>query len=107
MQKKYEKYEIILQEARREEMLVNRLMRQSQQERRIAVQLLQARHEKDVIRKNRLIREKQDEERRLKEFEDALNKEAVSVTFVSATFIKGYLRQKKCFVEIDKTFHDF
>ena len=70
-------------------MLVNRLMRQSQQERRIAVQLLQARHEKDVIRKNRLIREKQDEERRLKEFEDALNKEAVSVTFVSVTFLKG------------------
>ena len=29
------------QEARREEMMVNRLMRQSQQERRIAVQLLQ------------------------------------------------------------------
>ncbi len=57
---------------------MNRLMRQSQQERRIAVQLLQARHEKEVIRKNRLIREKQYEERRLKEFEDALNKEAVS-----------------------------
>ena len=94
LQKKNEKYKIILQEARREEMLVNRLMRQSQQERRIAVQLLQARREKDVIRKNRLIREKQDEERRLKEFEDALNKEAVSVTFVSTAILKGYLIQK-------------
>lgn len=31
------------QEAHREEMLVNRLMRQSQQERRIAVQLMQVR----------------------------------------------------------------
>ena len=40
-------------------MLVNRLIRQSQQERRIAVQLLQARHEKEVIRRNRLAREKQ------------------------------------------------
>ena len=59
-------------------MLVNRLMRQSQQERRIAVQLLHARHEKEVIRKNRLIREKQYEERRLREFEEALNREAVS-----------------------------
>ena len=68
----------ISQEARREEMLVNRLMRQSQQERRIAVQLLQARHEKDVIRSNRLIREKQYEDRRLREFEDALNRESVS-----------------------------
>ncbi len=73
-------------------MLVNRLMRQSQQERRIAVQLLQARHEKEVIRKNRLIREKQYEERRLKEFEDALNKEAVSKiiteTELSTIFLK-------------------
>lgn len=67
------------QEARREEMLVNRLMRQSQQERRIAVQLLQARHEKEVIRKNRIIREKQYEDRRLKDFVDALNREAVSI----------------------------
>lgn len=58
-------------------MLVNRLMRQSQQERRIAVQLLQARHEKEVIRKNRIIREKQYEDRRLKDFVDALNREAV------------------------------
>ena len=33
-------------------MLVNRLMRLSQQERRIAVQLLQARHEKETIRNN-------------------------------------------------------
>ncbi|XP_069125844.1 sperm flagellar protein 2-like isoform X2 [Argopecten irradians] len=64
------------EEARREEMLVNRLMRQSQQERRIAVQLLQTRHEKEVIRKNRILREKQYEERRLKDFEDALNREA-------------------------------
>ena len=58
-------------------MLVNRLIRQSQQERRIAVQLLQARHEKEVIRRNRLAREKQYENRRLKEFEQALDKEKV------------------------------
>ena len=58
-------------------MLVNRLMRQSQQERRIAVQLLQTRHEKEVIRRNRLSREKQYEFRRLKEFEEAMNKEKV------------------------------
>ena len=68
---------ITSQEARREEMLVNRLIRQSQQERRIAVQLLQARHEKEVIRRNRLAREKQYEFRRLKEFEQALDKEKV------------------------------
>jgi len=61
-------------------MLVNRLMRQSQQERRIAVQLLQTRHEKDIIKQNRLYREKQYEERRLREFEEALNREAVCIT---------------------------
>ena len=59
-------------------MLVNRLMRQSQQERRIAVQLLQTRHEKEIIRKNRITRETQYEQARLKDFEDALNREAVS-----------------------------
>ncbi|KAK6179274.1 hypothetical protein SNE40_011674 [Patella caerulea] len=64
------------EEARREEILVNRLMRQSQQERRIAVQLMQTRHEKEVVRRNRILREKQYEERRRKDFEDALNKEA-------------------------------
>ena len=63
-------------------MLVNRLMRQSQQERRIAVQLLQARHEKEIIKQNRLYREKQYEERRLREFEDALNREAVSSSVI-------------------------
>lgn len=72
---------LYLKENRREEMLVNRLMRQSQQERRIAVQLLQARHEKEIIKQNRLYREKQYEDRRLKEFEDALNREAVSLYF--------------------------
>uniref|UniRef100_X1Z7B7 Calponin-homology (CH) domain-containing protein n=1 Tax=Capitella teleta TaxID=283909 RepID=X1Z7B7_CAPTE len=64
------------EEARHEEMLVNRLMRQSQQERRIAVQLLQARHEKEIIRRNRLSREKEYEARRQTEFQEALNREA-------------------------------
>ncbi|XP_074662046.1 sperm flagellar protein 2-like [Tubulanus polymorphus] len=64
------------EEARREEMLVNRLMRQSQQERRIAVQLLQARHEKEAIRNNRIYREQQYEQRRARDFNDALDKEA-------------------------------
>lgn len=52
-------------------------MRQSQQERRIAVQLMHVRHEKEVLRKNRIFREKQYEERRLKEFQEALDREAV------------------------------
>nr|XP_014353121.1 PREDICTED: sperm flagellar protein 2 [Latimeria chalumnae] len=64
------------EEAYREEQLINRLMRQSQQERRIAVQLMHVRHEKEVLRQNRIFREKQYEERRLQEFQEALDKEA-------------------------------
>ena len=52
-------------------------MRQSIQERRIAVQLMQLRREKDFIRRNRLAKEKQFEEARVREFEEALNKEKV------------------------------
>ncbi|XP_009893017.1 PREDICTED: sperm flagellar protein 2, partial [Charadrius vociferus] len=64
------------EEAYREEQLIYRLMRQSQQERRIAVQLMHVRHEKEVLRQNRIFKEKQYEERRLKEFQEALDREA-------------------------------
>ncbi|XP_072371687.1 sperm flagellar protein 2 isoform X2 [Scyliorhinus torazame] len=67
------------EEVYREEQLVNRLMRQSLQERRIAVQLMHARHEKQVIMQNRFFREKQYEEKRLQEFQDVLDKDAVLV----------------------------
>ena len=53
-------------------------MRQCQQERRIATQLLNIRKEKDVIRNNGITRQKQYEEQRMREFEGALNREAVS-----------------------------
>ncbi|KAM6229608.1 sperm flagellar protein 2 [Porphyrio hochstetteri] len=64
------------EEAYREEQLIYRLMRQSQQERRVAVQLMHVRHEKEVLRQNRIFRERQYEERRLKEFQEALDREA-------------------------------
>ncbi|NXN28768.1 SPEF2 protein, partial [Nycticryphes semicollaris] len=64
------------EEAYREEQLIYRLMRQSQQERRIAVQLMHVRHEKEVLRQNRIFREKQFDERRLKELQEALDREA-------------------------------
>ena len=56
---------------------MNLCMRQSVQERRVAVQLMQLRHEKDIIRRNRLAKEKQFEEARVKEFEESLDKEKV------------------------------
>ena len=92
------------QEANRENLLVDRLMRQCVQEKRIATQLMQIRKEKEVIRNNRLVavtvvplvscwerreslacpcvprimRQKQFEEQRMAEFQRALEKEAVS-----------------------------
>ncbi|XP_030093204.2 LOW QUALITY PROTEIN: sperm flagellar protein 2 [Serinus canaria] len=60
----------------REEQLIYRLIKQSQHERRIATQLMHVRHEKEVIRLNRIFREKQYEERRQKEFQEALDREA-------------------------------
>ena len=65
------------QDAKREDAMVVRMMRQSVQERRIAVQLLHARHVKDVIRSNRILREQQYHERRIRDYEDALNRETV------------------------------
>uniref|UniRef100_A0A8C3MQK1 Sperm flagellar protein 2 n=1 Tax=Geospiza parvula TaxID=87175 RepID=A0A8C3MQK1_GEOPR len=59
-----------------EEQVIYRLMKQSQHERRIAAQLMHVRHEKEVIRQNRIFREKQYEERRQKEFQEALDREA-------------------------------
>lgn len=38
---------------------------------------MHVRHEKEVLRQNRIFREKQYEERRLKEFQEALDREAV------------------------------
>ncbi|NXY07359.1 SPEF2 protein, partial [Pteruthius melanotis] len=63
------------QKAYREEQLIYRLMKQSQYERRIAAQLMHVRHEKEVLRQNRIFREKQYEERRQKEFQEALDRE--------------------------------
>lgn len=80
-----------LQEAYREEQLIHRLMRQSQQERRIAVQLMHVRHEKEVLWQNRIFREKQYEERRLKDVQDALDREAVNkISIKSHTSLSVY-----------------
>ncbi|XP_071954486.1 sperm flagellar protein 2-like isoform X2 [Antedon mediterranea] len=88
--------------ARREEMLVNRLMRQSQQEKRIAVQLMQLRHEKAIICQNRILREKQYEERRIKDFEDALNKEAELARLAKLEYVDKTKKDKELHEKIMK-----
>ncbi|XP_045141275.1 sperm flagellar protein 2 [Echinops telfairi] len=82
------------EEAYREEQLIHRLMRQSQQERRIAVQLMHVRHEKEVLWQNRIFREKQYEERRLKDFQDALDREAALAKQAKIDFEEQALREK-------------
>ncbi|XP_033035240.1 sperm flagellar protein 2 isoform X4 [Trachypithecus francoisi] len=83
------------EEAYREEQLINRLMRQSQQERRIASQLMHVRHEKEVLRQNRIFREKQYEERRRKEYQDALDREAALAKQAKIDFEEQFLKEKR------------
>ncbi|XP_076854799.1 sperm flagellar protein 2 isoform X3 [Brachyhypopomus gauderio] len=64
------------QEMLREEWLVGRLMRrQSQQEKQIAVQLMHIRQQKEVLRQNRIFRERQNQEQRLRDFQQTLHRE--------------------------------
>uniref|UniRef100_S4RCG7 Sperm flagellar 2 n=1 Tax=Petromyzon marinus TaxID=7757 RepID=S4RCG7_PETMA len=65
-----------MEELDRVEELVGRLMRQSQQEQRVAVQLLLTRQHKETVRQNRLERHYQLAERRHREFLEALDADA-------------------------------
>ncbi|XP_060739430.1 sperm flagellar protein 2 [Tachysurus vachellii] len=64
------------EEMLREEQLIGRLMRQSQEEKRIAAQLMQIRQQKEVLRQNRILREKEIHKQRLRDFQQALEREA-------------------------------
>nr|KAF6491069.1 sperm flagellar 2 [Molossus molossus] len=88
------------EEAYREEQLINRLMRLSQQERRIAVQLMHVRHEKEVLWQNRIFREKQYEERRLKDFQDALDREAALAKQAKIDFEEQAVREREIHEQI-------
>uniref|UniRef100_A0A673I6L8 Sperm flagellar protein 2-like n=1 Tax=Sinocyclocheilus rhinocerous TaxID=307959 RepID=A0A673I6L8_9TELE len=65
------------QEVLREEQMVSRLMRQTQQEKRITVQLMQIKQQKEVLQQNRIFQERQYQERRLRDFQEVLDREAV------------------------------
>ncbi|TRY71440.1 hypothetical protein DNTS_011674 [Danionella cerebrum] len=64
------------QEALRDEQMVARLTRQTQQEKRITVQLRQILQQKEVLRQNRIFQEMQFQERRRRDFQEALDREA-------------------------------
>uniref|UniRef100_A0A8D0EPT5 Calponin-homology (CH) domain-containing protein n=1 Tax=Strix occidentalis caurina TaxID=311401 RepID=A0A8D0EPT5_STROC len=88
------------EEAYQEEQLIYRLMRQSQQERRIAVQLMHVRHEKEVLKQNRIFREKQYEERRLKEFQEALDREAALAKQEKIDYEEQTIKERECHEKI-------
>ena len=67
----------LIQDAHQEELFVKRLTRQTKAEQRLAAQLLQIRKEKEVIQENRLFREQQYQQRRERDFQEALYKESV------------------------------
>ncbi|XP_074022211.1 sperm flagellar protein 2 [Numenius arquata] len=83
------------EEAYREEQLIYRLMRQSQQERRIAVQLMHVRHEKEVLQQNRIFREKQLDERRLKALQEALDREAALAKQEKIDYEEQIIKEKE------------
>lgn len=49
---------------------------------------MHVRHEKEVLWQNRIFREKQYEERRLKDFQDALDREAVNNISLKKIFLR-------------------
>lgn len=57
--------------------MMRRLTRQTKQEQRLVAELMQIRRQKDVIRENRLFREQQYQQRREKDIQEALDREAV------------------------------
>ena len=77
------------------------MLRQCQQEQRIATQLMQVRAEKENIRNNRIEQQRQFEERRRKDFEEYLSRQAVrpcvhvlfTVTYVLSlhTYVRMYI----------------
>lgn len=60
--------------------MVRRLTRQTKQEQHLAAQLMQIRRQKEVILENCTFREQQYQERREKDFQEALDREAVRKT---------------------------
>nr|XP_023692350.1 sperm flagellar protein 2 [Paramormyrops kingsleyae] len=83
------------QEAIRDEQLVARLTRQTKQERRIVVQLMQIHQQKDVLRQNRIFREKQYQEQRLRDFQEALDREAALAQQVRLEHTDELRREKE------------
>ena len=65
-----------MDDKRREELLAEKLLRQSAQERRLGARLAQTRMHKEVIKENRLIRERQYAAQRQRDYEDVLARDA-------------------------------
>ncbi|KAJ3111829.1 Sperm flagellar protein 2 [Phlyctochytrium bullatum] len=74
-----------------EEVLLTKLLRQSKQERRIAEGLMQVRHQKEVMRENRVFRDQQYAKRRQRDYEEALQRER----FLAQKAREEYLQQTK------------
>ncbi|KAJ3204680.1 RNA polymerase II subunit A C-terminal domain phosphatase, partial [Clydaea vesicula] len=64
-----------MDKVRVDELMIERIMTLSKQEKRIVEQLSQVRHEKDLMRENRNFREVQYNERRKRDFEEAIERE--------------------------------
>lgn len=61
---------------------------------------MHVRHEKEVLWQNRIFREKQYEERRLKDFQDALDREAVNT--ISLKYLSKVTSDSVYHVQVNK-----
>ncbi len=71
-------------------------MRQTQQEKRITVQLMQIKQQKEVLQQNRIFQERQYQERRLRDFQEALDREAVRDHKYTSEYQKKFLSGLDC-----------
>ena len=99
MQREADLLQIAEDEKRRTLQLAN-VMKRSEQERRIATQLVQTRDEQAVIRENRAFREKQHRDRRRRDFADALEREAKHAQIVQKQNARMLMQEKERFEEL-------
>ena len=90
----------IAEDEKRRTLQLNNVMKRSEQERRIATQLVQTRHEESVIRENRAFREKQHRDRRRRDFADALEREAKHAEIVRHENARQIQQEKDRFEEL-------
>jgi hypothetical protein len=92
----------LMEDKRREELILEKLSKQSQEERKIASELLRVREQKELIRQNRIAREQSYAERRRKQFEESLEKDAEYARKNKQEYQTQLLKEKKAYKQYEE-----